>query len=97
VLSALGSRLFSVDAATTSTNRSINVTATVPAQQDSGTSGCQTPPADNPPVITNVASSTAQTTATITWSATDNGSIPTSTFQYGLTTSYGSSVLVTGN
>ncbi len=46
-----------------------------------------------PPVISSIASSTATSTASITWSTNE---VATSTVQYGLTTSYGSQATSSG-
>lgn len=42
-----------------------------------------------PPTISNVASSTTYTTASINWNASDNKAISATTFDYGTTISYG--------
>jgi hypothetical protein len=83
-------------------NRGVTVNLTVPSNGGTGGGGGGDTGGGNggtdvPPVIFNVASSTSFTTATITWSATDDLAVSSSAFVYGLTTNYGSSGLVTGN
>ena len=46
-------------------------------------------PDPTPPVISNVASSTTYTTASINWNASDNQTISATTFEYGTTVAYG--------
>jgi hypothetical protein len=76
----------------------ISVNLTVPAGSGGGGGGGGGGPggSDVPPVIFNVASSTSFTTATVSWSATDDLGVSSSIFVYGLTNSYGSSGVVTG-
>ncbi|EKD43652.1 MAG: hypothetical protein ACD_72C00190G0002 [uncultured bacterium] len=50
-----------------------------------------------PPTISNVASSTTYTTASINWSASDNKAISATTFVYGTTISYGQTSIPGGS
>ncbi len=78
-------------------NQGVNVNLTVPAAGSVG-GGAPAPgsPGDVPPIIFAVASSTSFTTATITWSASDDLAVSSSLFVYGLTVSYGNSGVVVG-
>ncbi|TSC84058.1 MAG: Uncharacterized protein G01um101413_861 [Parcubacteria group bacterium Gr01-1014_13] len=80
-------------------NQGVTVDVNVPAPGSQGGGGTGGGPggSDVPPVIFAVASSTSFTTATVTWSATDDLAVSSSAFVYGLTNSYGSSGVVTGN
>ncbi len=79
-------------------NQGVTVDVTVPAAGSQGGGGTGGGPggSDVPPVIFNVASSVSFTTATVTWSATDDLGVSSSIFVYGLTNSYGSSGVVAG-
>jgi len=55
------------------------------------------PPYNNPPTITGVASSTTQTTAFISWVATDDSAVASCTFTYGPTYNFSSDSLVEGS
>ena len=79
-------------------NQGVTVDVTVPAAGSQGGGGTGGGPggSDVPPVIFAVASSTSFTTATVTWSASDDLGVSSSLFVYGLTTGYGSSGVVTG-
>ncbi len=55
------------------------------------------PPVVNPPTITNVASTTSYTAASVTWNASSQSGISNSTFVYGLTTNYGSNGSIIGS
>lgn len=71
----------------------INIRATIPAVgggQSSGSGQPPAPPVDQPPTVSNVASSTSVTTAQVTWSTSDDKGIAGTSFEYGLTTNYGS-------
>ncbi len=80
-------------------NQAVNVNLTVPSGGSVGGGGTGGGPggSDVPAVISNVVSSTSFTTASISWSASDDLGISSVTFVYGLNTSYGSSGTVTGN
>ncbi|TAN40443.1 MAG: hypothetical protein EPN22_17335 [Nitrospirae bacterium] len=55
------------------------------------------PPPDNAPSISSVASSTAFTTATVSWLATDDHQLLSGAFVYGTSLSYGSTGAIVGN
>jgi len=69
-----------------SSDQDITVGMTVPA---SGGTGGPDPDPDNPPIISNVSTSTSYTTASITWSASDDKGVIAASLQYGLTNTYG--------
>ncbi len=80
-------------------NQGVTVDLTVPSGGSGGgggDTGGGPGGSDVPPVIFGVSSSTSFTTATITWSATDDLGVSSSAFVYGLTNSYGSSGTVIG-
>ena len=85
------SGLFFVLPAFSQTSQNVNVIMTVP---DSGTTP---PPVDNLPTISSVSTSTSYATVIVGWSASDDVGISTSSFVYGLDTSYGSSGSITGS
>lgn len=97
-------RVFVVQAA--NYNSTLNVTLTVPQQQQQSSQStpgsstnppAPTPPAPTPPSISNVVSTPAYTSAVITWSATSTDPITASVFSYGLTTNYGNTGVVSGS
>ncbi len=78
-------------------NQGVTVNLTVPAGSSGGGSGGGGPGgSDVPPVIFAVASSVSFTTATVSWSATDDLGVAASSFVYGPTISYGNSGAVIG-
>ncbi|HSR89409.1 MAG TPA: hypothetical protein VLK22_03405 [Candidatus Udaeobacter sp.] len=82
-------------------NQGITVNANVPGGNGGGgggggDTGGGKGGTDVPPVIFDVASSVSFTSATISWSATDDLGVSASSFVYGLTASYGSSGSVSG-
>lgn len=77
-------------------NQGVTVNVTIPAGGGGGGGGGGGDGGgpggtDVPPVIFNVASSVSFTSATISWSATDDLGVTVSNFVYGLTASYGNS------
>jgi hypothetical protein len=88
---------YSVKAATDNSN--ITVQVTVPSSGDggSGGGGGGSVPDTTQPTITGVASSTTQTTASVTWTASDNVAIQSVSFGYGKDLSYGTIGVVVGN
>src|SRR3989339_663525 len=78
-----------------SADQNINVNMTVP-KININQPPPPPPPTDNPPTISNIVSTTSYTTANISWSASDDKSISTSSFEYGTTISYGSIGTITG-
>ncbi|MEK7680805.1 MAG: hypothetical protein AAB348_02055, partial [Patescibacteria group bacterium] len=53
-------------------------------------------PTNNPPIIASVTSSASLTTATVSWTASDDLCIASSNFVYGLTIAYGSTISISG-
>jgi hypothetical protein len=95
ILVALPVCLGYVRAETTSTG--FGVGFTVPNQNNQGGGGQQNnPPPPATPTISNVASSTGFTTASITWNVSSQGGVGAVTFVYGLNTNYGTSGVVGG-
>lgn len=104
---AFGVSLFlalSVNGATS--NASLNVGFTIPTSGGGGGKGggggeIVPPPApspsDAPPAVSNVTVNVSFTTATVTWSASDDKAITGVSFVYGLNTNYGSTGAVTGS
>ncbi|MFA6548119.1 MAG: hypothetical protein WCT11_04235 [Candidatus Magasanikbacteria bacterium] len=87
VLFLNGLFFYSVKAATD--NENINVQLVIPG---GGSSGCGSncPRSDiTPPVIYSVVTSTSQTTASVSWSASDDMGLSSITFDYGTTMAYG--------
>lgn len=79
-------------------NQGITVDVTVPVSGGGGGgSGGGPGGSDVPPIIFNVASSTTFTTATVSWSASDDLGVASAAFVYGLTSGYGSSGVVSGS
>ena len=95
---ALGGFLIA-KADTTSTGFSVGFT--VPSSNNNNNNGGggfnNNPPPPAPPTISNVASSTDFTSATVTWNAISPGGIGSASFVYGLTNNYGSSGAVGGS
>ena len=74
----------------------VNVAVPDPGSSGGGDSGGGEGGQDVPPVIFSVVSSVSFTTATVSWSATDDLEVVSSNFVYGLTTGYGNSGTVVG-
>ncbi len=90
--------LFFYSAKAATENKNINVQLTVPGSGGGGGSLPPVVPPDTiPPTISNVASSTTNTSASVTWSASDNVGISSVNFVYGTTLVYGQSVVPSGN
>lgn len=87
---------FAVQAAEVNQGVTVNLNVPVISQGGGGTGGGPGG-SDVPPVIFAVSSSVSFTTATVTWSASDDLGVSSTAFVYGLTASYGSSSVVTGN
>lgn len=74
-----------------SASKNITVQMNVSQSQGSQTGG------DNPPIISNITTSTSYTTAVVSWAATDDKGISTSTFNYSIDSSYSLAWPVTGS
>lgn len=86
--------LFVFDMANTATQSGdINVQMTVPSAPMGGGGISDS----ILPEITNVTSTVGSTTATISWTATDNVGVPDCSFEYGLSTAYGLSGIINAN
>jgi hypothetical protein len=83
--------------ATYAQSDTLNVGLTIPTFNPPPPPPPPPPPVDNPPVITSVTSTVSLTSATISWTATDDKGLGNSTIVYGQTTGYGSSGTVTGS
>ncbi|MEK7131701.1 MAG: hypothetical protein AAB797_03145 [Patescibacteria group bacterium] len=78
-------------------NQGITVNVTIPVGGGGGGGGGGGPGgSDVPPIIFAVVSSTSFTTATVTWSASDDLGVSSTAFVYGPTISYGTSGVVAG-
>ena len=86
-------RVLAVDA-----NQGVTVNMAVPAPGSTGGGNTGGGPggSDVAPIIFNVESSVSFTTATVSWSASDDLGVSSSLFVYGLTVSYGNSGVVVG-
>ena len=91
----IGSFLFLRNNTTHANNQTIHIDLNVP--QQGGGNPPPPPPQDNPPTISDVSSSTAFTTATISWTASDDLGISAVNFVYGLDTNYGTNGNIVGN
>jgi len=90
-------QIYSIHAANANQGVTVNLTVPVPGSTGGGGTGGGPGGSDVPPVIFALDSFVSFTTATVSWSATDDLGVVASSFVYGPTISYGNSGLVTGS
>ncbi|MCX6780050.1 MAG: fibronectin type III domain-containing protein, partial [Candidatus Magasanikbacteria bacterium] len=89
-----GGVFFGIGKVLAASTSSVNVQITVPG--GSGCVGNCNPPTDNPPAISAVSSTVTYNSAVVTWTASDDHSISSVAFVYGVTNSYGQTGAING-